>query len=135
MEKLDLNDTVDACVCCLDSVNHVTSPARSAGLFPYSPFSVFPAALFFFDITVPVPLWTWTAACIWTKRRYLLRLAADYSTRRRLCSFGMDIFRRDGDLWRREREEHEEYAYTPEELTGFFERGGFTSIRQYGNLN
>ena len=27
MDKLDLNDTVDACVCCLDSVNYVTRPA------------------------------------------------------------------------------------------------------------
>jgi ubiquinone/menaquinone biosynthesis C-methylase UbiE len=27
MEQLDLNDTVDACVCCLDSVNHVVRPA------------------------------------------------------------------------------------------------------------
>ena len=28
MEKLDLYGTIDACVCCLDSVNYVTSPKK-----------------------------------------------------------------------------------------------------------
>ena len=28
MDKLDLYGTIDACVCCLDSVNYVTSPQK-----------------------------------------------------------------------------------------------------------
>ncbi|MPM85477.1 Ubiquinone biosynthesis O-methyltransferase [bioreactor metagenome] len=135
MEKLDLNDTVDACVCCLDSVNHITSPARLRRAFARVHLFLSPGGLFLFDINSPRALMdmdggmfideTEDTYCVWR---------ADYSARRRICAFGMDIFRRNGDLWRREREEHEEYAYTPEELTGFLKEAGFTRIRQYGNL-
>lgn len=31
MERLDLYGTIDACVCCLDSVNYVTDPKSSSG--------------------------------------------------------------------------------------------------------
>ena len=40
MEKLDLYGTIDACVCCLDSVNYVTSPKKtpeSHGTGPFVP--------------------------------------------------------------------------------------------------
>ncbi|MFQ8760447.1 MAG: methyltransferase domain-containing protein [Intestinimonas sp.] len=30
MQELDLYGTIDACICCLDSVNYVTPPGRSA---------------------------------------------------------------------------------------------------------
>jgi hypothetical protein len=66
-------------------------------------------------------------ACIWR---------AEYSKRRRICTYGMDIFTRvEGDLWQREEEIHEEYAYTPEELAGYLEAAGFTDIKQFGNLS
>lgn len=135
MDKLDLYDTVDACVCCLDSVNYVTRPAVLRRAFARVHLFLTPGGLFLFDINSPAKLMgldgqifmdeTEDAACIWR---------AEYSKRRRICTYGMDIFTRaEGDLWRREEEVHEEYAYTPEELVSYLEEAGFTDIRQFGN--
>ena len=50
------------------------------------------------------------------------------------CTYGMDIFRREGEAWHRETEMHEERAYSVEELTNYLQQVGFVEIRQYGNL-
>lgn len=58
----------------------------------------------------------------------------DYHPRRQICTYGMDIFRREGEAWHRETEMHEERAYSVEELTNYLQQAGFVEIRQYGNL-
>lgn len=134
MDRLDLYDTVDACVCCLDSVNYVTAPARLKRAFQRVHLFLSPGGLFLFDINTPEKLKGLDgqlfmdegedALCIWR---------ADYSPRRRICTYEMDIFSREGNgLWRRASEVHEEYAYTPEELTGYLREAGFTDVRQFG---
>ena len=45
--------------------------------------------------------------------------------------YGMDLFRRQGKLWRREQEEHAEYIHTPDTLKTLLERSGFGKIRLY----
>ena len=65
------------------------------------------------------------AYCVWR---------TDYHPRRQICTYGMDIFRREGEAWHRETEMHEERAYSVEELTNYLQQAGFVEIRQYGNL-
>lgn len=136
MDKLDLYDTVDACVCCLDSVNYVTRPSVLRRAFARVHLFLTPGGTFLFDINTPEKLRgldgqlfmdeSEDVACVWR---------AAYSSRRRICTYGMDIFTRaEGDLWRREEEVHEEYAYTPEELTDYLRQAGFVDIKQFGNL-
>ena len=43
--------------------------------------------------------------------------------------YGMDIFTRQGGLWRRDSEEHLEYAHEPERLRRLLEGHGFTDLR------
>ena len=45
----------------------------------------------------------------------------------------MFALRPDGN-WERDGEYHEEFAYTPEELTSYLEAAGFSHIKQYGEL-
>ena len=60
---------------------------------------------------------------------------ADFSPRRRVCTYGMDIFRLEASgLWSRGEEVHEEYAYEPAELEALLRQAGFRQIRQYGEL-
>lgn len=136
MDRLDLYDTVDACVCCLDSVNYVTRPAVLKKAFQRVHLFLTPGGMFVFDINTPEKLMgldgqlfmdeTEDAACIWR---------AEYSRRRRVCTYGIDLFtRQESGLWRREEEVHEEYAYTPEELVGCLKEAGFVDIRQFGEL-
>ena len=46
MERLDLYGTVDACVCCLDSVNYVTDPKKLARAFSRVHLFLTPGGLF-----------------------------------------------------------------------------------------
>jgi hypothetical protein len=50
-----------------------------------------------------------------------------------ICSYGMDLFQRKGNLWQRSFEEHREYAYSAEQLKGYLKAAGFTSIRVFGD--
>ncbi|MEQ2442663.1 class I SAM-dependent methyltransferase [Pseudoflavonifractor intestinihominis] len=136
MEKLDLYGTIDACVCCLDSVNYVTRPQTLKKAFQRVHLFLMPGGLFLFDINTPDKLRgldggmfideTDDAYCVWR---------AEYSPRRRICTYGMDIFRLEADgRWSRGEEVHEEYAYQPDELEEYLREAGFTRIRRHGCL-
>ena len=136
MEKLDLYGTIDACVCCLDSVNYITDPKKLARAFQRVHLFLMPGGLFLFDVNTPEKLQaldgqvfldeTEDAYCVWR---------AEYSPRSRICSYFMDIFRQEaGELWRRGEELHQERAYTVAELTEYLRRAGFVDIKTFGNL-
>ena len=136
MEELDLYGTIDACVCCLDSVNYVTRPRALARAFQRVHTFLMPGGLFLFDVNTPHKLQGLDgqifldedeeAYCVWR---------AEYSPRRRICTYGFDLFCLEADgLWRREEEIHEEYAYQPQELEDMLRQAGFRHIRQYGEL-
>ena len=137
MEELDLYGTIDACVCCLDSVNYVTDPKKLARAFQRVHLFLMPGGLFLFDINTVEKLEgldgqvfldeTEDTYCVWR---------AEYSKRSKICSYFMDIFRRDekSGMWERGEELHEERAYTIPELTGFLNQAGFRDIKVLGNL-
>lgn len=135
MDQLDLYGTVDACVCCLDSVNYVTRPKCLAKAFQRVHLFLMPGGLFVFDVNTPEKLRnldggmfideTDEVYCVWR---------AEYAPRRRICTYGMDIFRRTAEgLWARGEELHEEYAYEPDELEEMLRAAGFQDIRRYGD--
>ena len=135
MDKLDLYGTIDACVCCLDSVNYVTRPRTLARAFQRVHLFLMPGGLFLFDINTPDKLAaldgqvfldeTEDTYCVWR---------AEFSRRSKICTYFMDLFRLDRQTgrWTRGEELHRERAYTVEELTALLEQAGFRSIRTYG---
>ena len=137
MDKLNLYGTIDACVCCLDSVNYVTDPKKLQKAFERVYLFLMPGGVFLFDINTPEKLRgldgqvfldeTEDAYCVWR---------AEYSQRSRICSYFMDIFRLDEEsgLWERGEELHRERSYEPQELVEYLTQAGFQDIRQYGNL-
>lgn len=137
MEKLDLYGTIDACVCCLDSVNYVTDPQKLARAFQRVRLFLTPGGLFLFDINSPEKLEgldgqvfldeTEDTYCVWR---------TEFSKRSRICSYFMDIFRLDEStgLWDRGEELHRERAYTVAELTIMLEEAGFADIHTFGEL-
>lgn len=135
MDALCLPEQVDACVCCLDSVNYVLRPQKLQRAFRRVYDSLVPGGLFLFDADTPEKLESMDGQvfldededtfCVWR---------GEYSARRRVCTFWMDIFRREGKLWQRGGELHQEYAYTMDELETWLKEAGFGSIRQYGEL-
>lgn len=135
MERLDLYGTVDACVCCLDSVNYVTDPKKLARAFSRVHLFLTPGGLFLFDVNTLEKLAgldgqvfldeTRESYCVWR---------AEFSSRSRICTYYMDLFRleRETGLWERGEELHQERAYSVPELTAMLERAGFRSIKTYG---
>lgn len=134
MQHLRLPQPVDAVCCCLDSVNYVTRPAELQQAFRRVFDALTPGGVFVFDINTPEKLQgldgqvfldeNETTYCVWR---------AEFSPKKRLCRYGIDLFRREGAFWRRSREEHTEYAYTPEELTQYLTAAGFASVAVYGD--
>lgn len=137
MEKLNMYGTIDACVCCLDSVNYVTRPQKLQKAFERVHLFLMPGGLFLFDVNTPEKLAgldgqvfldeTEDAYCVWR---------AEFSRRSHICSYFMDIFRLDQATgqWERGEELHQERAYGLEELAAMLERAGFRDIKTFGGL-
>ena len=135
MEELDLYGTVDAAVCSLDGVNYVEPESLSAA---FSRILLFlePGGIFVFDVNTTEKLRsldgevfldeTEDVFCVWR---------AEFSEEENACFYGMDIFSRQGGLWRRETEEHVEYAYESELLRMKLEEAGFKDVRIYGEFS
>ena len=134
MEKLDLYGTVEAAVCCLDSLNYLTDAHALRRTLQRLHLFVAPGGVFLFDINSPEKLRGLDGQvfldegedvyCVWR---------TEFDKRSRICTYGMDIFRREGDMWRRSQEEHYEKAWEVEELKGFLQEAGFGHIRTYGD--
>ena len=133
MPKLDLYGTVDAAVCCLDSLNYLTDPEDVRRTFRRLHLFVAPGGMLVFDVNTVAKLQaldgqvfldeTDDTYCVWR---------TEYS--RGLCTYYMDLFRRRGDgAWRRSAELHRQRAYSAEELTAWLTEAGFGDIRVYGD--
>ena len=94
-----------------------------------------PGGLLLFDLNTPVKFRridgevyteeTEDAFCVWR---------AELEEKEKRCVFGMDIFLKQGKLWRREMEEHVEYVYSPEEIASLLTGAGFSPPKVFGGL-
>lgn len=130
-EELDLYDTVDAAVCCLDGFNYL-SPETLPRILERLRLFITPGGVLCFDFLDPTWLRSLDGQCFVDEGEDVLclwRAALDGNTIR----YGMDIFRPQGKLWRREQEEHVEYLHTPEALEKLLEAAGFGHVTLYTN--
>ena len=134
MQRLRLPAPVDFAVCCLDGINYLTDPADCRETFRRVYDSLTPGGLFVFDVNSEAKLRGLDGQlfldeddevyCVW-------RASFDEATR--VCSYGMDLFQRQGGLWQRSAELHEEYAYRTEELAQWLRDAGFVNVRTFGD--
>ena len=134
MPELDLYGTVDAAICCLDSLNYLTSPADVQRTFQRLHLFIAPGGQLIFDVNTLAKFRsldgqvfldeTEDAYCVWR---------TEYS--RGVCTYYMDLFceRPDG-AWERSLELHRQRGYTVEELKRWLEQAGFGEIRTYGDM-
>ena len=108
MPELDLYGTVDAAVCCLDSLNYLTSPREVQRTFQRLRLFIAPGGLLVFDINSAAKLAaldgqvfldeTEDVYCVWR---------TEFDRRSRCCRYWVDLFTRQADgAWRRSGEEH-----------------------------
>jgi len=134
MPKLDLYGTVDAAICCLDSLNYLTRPSDVQRTFQRLHLFIAPGGILIFDINTVEKLAgldgqmfldeTEDTYCVWR---------TEYS--RGLCTYYMDLFRQQPNgAWERDLEIHRQRAYTVAELTAWLEAAGFSHIRTHGDM-
>ena len=128
-EELDLYGTVDAAYCSLDGMNYLRGDALPE-VFRRLHLFVRPGGLLIFDIRTPEWLRSVDGQVFVDENEDVLCLwRADYDGETHALLYGMDLFSREGALWRRSREEHWEYAHEPENLRALLLNAGFTDVR------
>lgn len=135
MEALDLYGTVDAVLCCLDSVNYVTDPAALREAFRRVALFLEPGGVFIFDVNTAYKFSRMDGECYVREDEdvYCAWQVAFDGVR---CTYDFDIFEREADgRWARLREDHEERFYDPQTLTDMLFELGFEQIRVYPELD
>ena len=134
LQELRLPRGVDLAVCALDSLDYITNPAdcREAIRRVYKVLN--PGGIFIFDVNTPEKLRAMDGQvfldedddvyCVWR---------GEFDEKSNICSYGMDLFQRRGNVWERSFEEHREYAYSQQQLTQYLKDAGFTHIRVYAD--
>ena len=127
--ELDLYGTVDAAYCSLDGINYIP-PEELDEVFRRLRLFIRPGGLFIFDLRPPEFLRSIDGSTFVDETEDVLCLwRADYDEEESCLVYGMDIFSREGALWRRDREEHVEYAHETEFITRLLAKNGFGDIR------
>lgn len=125
---LDLYGTVDAAYCSLDGMNYLP-PESLPEVFRRLHLFIRPGGLLIFDIRTPEWLESLDGQIFVDESEDLLCLwRADFDREENAVVYGMDLFSREMNLWRRSREEHVEYAHRPETLERLLLQAGFTDI-------
>ena len=134
LQELRLPRAVDMAVCALDSLDYVTEPADCAEAIRRTYKALNPGGIFIFDVNTPEKLQAMDGQvfldedddvyCVWR---------GEFDEETNICSYGMDLFQRQGDAWYRSFEEHREYAYSADQLVGYLKAAGFSGIEVYAD--
>ena len=134
LQALHLPRGVDLAVCALDSLDYIIDPKDCQKAIGRVYKALNPGGCFIFDVNTPQKLRAMDGQvfldedddvyCIWR---------GEFDRQTNICTYGMDLFQRQGALWQRSFEEHREYAYCAEQLTAYLRQVGFTHIAVYGD--
>ncbi len=134
LQALRLPRGVDLAVCALDSMDYIVEPenCQKAMIRIYKALN--PGGCFIFDVNTPEKLRAMDGQvfldenedtfCVWR---------GEFDEKTNICSYGMDLFQRQGHTWCRSFEEHREYAYSSRQLTDYLKAAGFTKIEIFAD--
>lgn len=135
-DQLDLYGTVDGAVCTMDSVNHITDSEVLLEGFRRVSLFLEQGGLFLFDVNTE-----YKHRVVLGDNTFVLEDGEIYLVwqnsffdAERLTRMELDLFRRQGEVYRRTKEEIWERYYTDFELKGIIEKSGFTLLGVYGDL-
>ena len=134
MSDFTVDEPVDGLVCMLDSFNYLTEPADGVQALQCFYDALASKGMLIFDIRPRRQLMSFNGqlfmdetedvCCIWR---------TEFDPEENICFYGMDLFIREGEAWRREQEEHYEYAYRLRWLRDRMKEIGFLDIRFFGD--
>ena len=134
LQELRLARGVDLAVCALDSLDYITDPEDCKMAIRRVYKALNPGGIFIFDVNTPEKLRAMDGQvfldedddvyCVWR---------GEFDDETNICSYGMDLFQRRGEVWERSFEEHKEYAYSEAQLRNYLKAAGFTHIEVYAD--
>lgn len=134
LEKLLLPECVDLAVCALDSLDYIVNPEKCKKAICRVYQALNPGGCFIFDVNTPEKLRAMDGQvfldededvyCVWR---------GEFNEKTNICTYGMDLFQRQGGVWHRSFEKHEQYAYSTQQLTKYLQDAGFTAIEIYAD--
>ena len=134
LQELRLPKAVDMAVCALDSLDYILDPGDCKEAIRRAWKALNPGGIFIFDVNTPEKLRAMDGQvfldedddvyCVWR---------GEFDEQTNICSYGMDLFQREGNVWHRSFEEHQEYAYSEAQLRSFLKDAGFTHIEVYAD--
>lgn len=147
MRSFELYGTVDAAVCCLDSINYLCGDGDLDACLSCLYLYLAPGGLLVFDVNSPA-----TFETVYGSNAYILEDSLpeengvessvfcgwqnEYDPRTRLCRFYLSVFREDGDgRYVRTDEEQTERCYSRTELEAALDRTGFDLCGVFGGFD
>ena len=134
LQQLHLPRGVDLAVCALDSMDYITNPEDCKLAIAKIYKALNPGGVFIFDVNTPAKLKAMDGQvfldenedtfCVWR---------GEFDEQTNICSYGMDLFQRKGNLWQRSFEEHQEYAYSEAQIVSYLKNAGFHGIEVFGD--
>ena len=134
LQELYLPRGVDLAVCALDSLDYITNPEDCQEAIRRVYKALNPGGIFILDVNTPEKLRAMDGQvfldedddvyCVWR---------GEFDEETNICSYGMDLFQRRGNVWQRSFEEHREYAYSEEQLRRYLKAAGFTHVEVYAD--
>lgn len=138
MRELDLYGTVNACVCSLDSVNHLTDERDVQTVFDRVSLFTEPGGVFVFDVNT-----VYKHSAVLADNAFVYENGNTFLVwQNELCEDGvtvniyLDIFSREKNgKYSRSCEDFSEKAYSVDFLTEMLKKSGFHDIKIYGDMS
>ena len=134
LQNLYLPRAVDLAVCALDSMDYIIDQTDCEKAIQRVYKALNPGGCFIFDVNTPEKLHAMDGQvfldenedtyCVWR---------GEFDEQTNILSYGMDLFQKQGNLWHRSFEEHQEYAYSASQLVSYLKNAGFTAIEVFGD--
>jgi len=134
MRELDLYGTVRAAVCTLDGFNHILGDKDLCEILRRLRLFIEPGGALIFDVNTPDKFRrmdgqayldeTESVFCAWS---------VALTDEKDIYQYEINLFEKNGKLWRRSCEGFCERAWSPEQLAEMLERAGFGEIRFFGD--
>lgn len=138
MREFELYGTVDACVCCLDSINYLTKLSDVEKCFSLVHNYLIPNGIFIFDVNTP-----YRFESVYGNNDYILEnegaLCAwhnEYNEKSKICKFYLSLFCENEDgSYERFDEVQREKCYSMKQISSALIKNGFEIINIYGSLD
>jgi SAM-dependent methyltransferase len=132
MRDFRLPEPVDLVLCEFDAINHVPRKDDLARVAKAVARALRPGGHFYFDANNHLALQKLWPATFWIEKpRTAMVMYGDYDPARECAWIDVEIFTREGRLWRRRHERVEEICWTPAEVRQSLEAAGFDRIRAW----